>query len=434
MSEPKTNASIKARHDAAMLPCVINYYEEPISIARGEGTTVWDVEGREYLDFFGGILTVSLGHCHGPVADAIVEQVRTMQHSSTLYPSEQMVSLAEELAAIAPGRLSRSFFTSSGTEADETAILLAMIHTGSHEIVALRHCYSGRSMLALSLQGHAPWRLIGTQIPGLKHMAAPYCYRCPFGLEYPSCDVKCAHDLKELIETTTNGRPAALICEPILGVGGFVVPPPEYFKVVSDIIHEYGGLFIADEVQTGFGRTGEKWFGIEHWDVEPDIMTMAKGIANGVPMGATITRDDIAESFTGLSLSTYGGNPVSSVAARATLASMQAEGVPERAERLGKILRSRLEAAQARHPRMGDVRGMGLMQAVEFVTDPATKEHDPAATSAVTEAAKRRGVLIGKGGLKGNVLRLSPPMLISEDNLLRACDVLDECFDEVLGG
>ena len=408
---------IRSKHQEFLFPCVANYYEEPVVITQGKGSFVRDVQGRDYLDFFGGILTVSLGHCEPRVVEAITGQAQKLGHVSTLYPTENLVRVAERLARLTPGKLEKSFFSNSGTEADETAVVLAKIHTGREEIIALRHGYSGRSMLAMSLTGHSNWRMVPTAVPGIKHGHSPYCYRCPFGLSYPSCDIKCAQDLEELILTETTGAPAAFLAEPIQGVGGFVTPPKEYFQVAVGIVRKYGGLFICDEVQTGFGRTGDKWFGIEHWGVEPDIMTFAKGIANGMPVGATIATEEVANSMTGLSISTFGGNPISMAATEATLGVMEAEDIPSRAGRLGHELREALVALAEDHAYIGDVRGMGLMQALELVEDRKSKEPSPGKTNALMEAAKREGLLLGKGGRWGNVIRIAPPMLMTDSEL-----------------
>jgi alanine-glyoxylate transaminase / (R)-3-amino-2-methylpropionate-pyruvate transaminase len=406
-------AEVRAKHKEFLFPCVANYYEEPIVLAEGKGSLVRDVEGREYLDFFGGILTLGLGHCHPEVVSEVQRQMEVLGHTSTLYPTQPIVEVAERLARMTPGRLQKSFFTASGTEADETAILLAKIYTGRQEIIALRHGYSGRSLTALSLTGHAPWRLIPTQVAGIKHAMSPYCYRCPFGLTYPDCGIRCATDLEELIRTETTGSPAAFIAEPIQGVGGFIVPPPEYFEVAVGIVRRYGGVFICDEVQTGFGRTGEHWCGIEHWGVEPEIMTFAKSIANGAPVGATIAVPEVADAFTGLTISTYGGNPVTMTATRATLDVMERENTPARSAERGRQLRAHLDSFKDEFPFIGDVRGMGLMQAIELVEDRGTKEPSPRKTNQLMEAAKRHGLLLGKGGLYGNVIRIAPSMLVS---------------------
>jgi len=420
---------ILQKQEAYIFPSVITYYEEPLAFSRGEGQYLYGVDGQKYLDFFGGILVVSVGHCHPKVSARVCEQVRTLPHTSTLYPHANMVALAEKLAQIAPGRLQKSFFSNSGTEANETAVLLARVFTDQQEVIALRHGYSGRSALTMALTGHANWRIGGTQILGIKHAHNAYCYRCPFGLTYPACDLRCAYDVENLIQTTTSGRVAAFIAEPIQGVGGFVTPPPEYFQVVVDVVRRYGGIFICDEVQTGFGRTGGRWFGIEHWGVQPEIITCAKGIANGTPMGLTMATPEVADSFRGLSISTFGGNPVSCAAALATIEVMEEENVRQNAQAVGDYLRGRLEELQEKYPLVGDVRGMGLMQGVELVREgkaPARQE-----IVQVFEATRRRGLLIGKGGLYGNVIRIAPPLTIGQADVDEAVRILDEAFAEV---
>src|SRR5512141_1459975 len=299
ISEAKTlsSAEVRETHKQYLFPSVSNYYKESVVLESGKGMHVRDADGKTYLDFFGGILTISVGHANDKVNAAIKAQVDRLGHVSTRYPTLPIVELAEKLARLTPGRLQKSYFTCSGTEADETAVMMAQIATGRQEIVALRHGYSGRSMLAQSLTGHASWRAVPTQIAAIKHAVSPYCYRCPFGLTYPSCEVKCAQDIEELIKTTTTGQIAGLLAEPIQGVGGFITPPKEYFKIATAIVRKYGGLFICDEVQTGFGRTGGKWWGCEQYGVQPDIMTMAKGIANGWPLSATICTPAIADSM-----------------------------------------------------------------------------------------------------------------------------------------
>jgi alanine-glyoxylate transaminase / (R)-3-amino-2-methylpropionate-pyruvate transaminase len=424
-----SSEDIHAKHKEYLFPSVANYYKEPLAIDHADGMYIYDPEGNKYLDFFGGILTVSVGHCNPKITSKINEQVNKLQHTSTLYPNEKIVALAEKLAEITPGKLKKSFFTSSGTEADETAVFLAKHFTGNQEIIALRHSYSGRSLLAMSMTGHAPWRHGGTHLPGIKHAVSPYCYRCPFSLEYPGCELKCATDIEELIMTTTSGNIAGFIAEPIQGVGGFITPPKEYFQVAVPIVKKYGGVFICDEVQTGFGRTGKRMFGIEHWEVEPDIMTMAKGIANGTPLGATIARTEIADSFTGLTISTFGGNPVSMAAALATIEVMEEEKLAENAYEVGQHLRAGLEDLQKKYPSIGDVRGKGLMQACEFVKE--NKVPDAAIVGKLFEEMKKQGVLIGKGGLYGNVIRISPPLTVTKsevDDFIKAMDkALENC-------
>ena len=371
-------------------PNHILYYTDPLPLSHGEGTHIWDTEGKQYLDFFGGILTTSVGHNNPHVVDRVRDQVGQLIHSSTLYPNENHVRLAEKLAEITPGQLRMSFFTNSGSEANETAIVAAQTFTDNREIVALRHAYSGRTSLAMSVTAHSNWRLGKSFSPDIKHTINPYCYRCPLHLTYPSCGVACAQDIEEVIRTTTSGRIAAFMAEPIQGVGGFITPPEEYFKLAVEIARHYGGVFICDEVQTGFGRTGSFWFGISHWDVEPEIMTMAKGIANGLPMGNTITDPEIAQAMAGkgLTLSTFGGNPTSTAASLGTIEALEMEGGPERFALLGNRLRSGLHRLWEKYPLMGDVRGKGLMQGIEMVTDRESKEPAPAAVSQFFEQTR----------------------------------------------
>jgi 4-aminobutyrate aminotransferase-like enzyme len=413
-----------------LFPCVGTYYEDPLVLVRGKGMHLTDAKGDEYLDFFGGILTVSVGHCNDAVNEAVVEQNQTLQHASTLYMNEPQARLAKKLADLTPGKLKKCFFTSSGTEANETAVLLARRATGRSDIIALRHAYSGRSEVALNITAQAPWRQVSSSVPYIKHAHNAYCYRCAFGLSYPSCDLRCAKDVEELIQTTTNGQVAAFMAEPIQGVGGFMTPPQEYFQEVLRIVRNYGGLFICDEVQTGCGRTGTAWCGIEHWGVQPDIMTFAKGLANGLPMGATIATSEVADSLTGLSISTFGGNPVSCRGALATIDYIERNGLIRNAEVLGGRLRQGLEALQKKHPSIGDVRGMGLMQALEVVdpTSAGGKAPDAKKVLEVFEATRKAGLLIGKGGLYGNVVRLTPPLVVSSGEIDQALEVLDKAF------
>lgn len=422
-------AEVLARQREVTWPALKSYYAEPVVLESGRGLRVRDVEGREYLDFFGGILTISIGHCDPRVTGALKAQVDRLGHVSTLYPTLPLVELAERLARITPGRLRKSFFTASGTEADDAAVVLAQVHTGATEIVALRHGYSGRGLLAQALTGQAPWRAVPTQVAAVKHAVSPYCYRCPLGQTYPGCGVQCAKDVEELIATTTTGRVAGFLAEPIQGVGGFITPPREYFEIVVEIVRRHGGVFLCDEVQTGFGRTGGRMFGIEHFGVEPDIMTMAKGIANGMPIAATIATPEIADAFEKLTISTFGGNPVSCAAANATLEVIEREGLVENAAEQGARLRAGLEEIQARHPRhLGDVRGMGLMQAVELVRDEPAGDRTPdvEATTRLFEAAKERGLLVGKGGLAGNVLRIAPPLTVTAAEVDEALAILED--------
>jgi 4-aminobutyrate aminotransferase len=256
----------------------------------------------------------------------------------------------------------------------------------------------------------------------------PYCYRCPFGLKYPDCGVACAKDIENVIQFSTSGRIAAFLAEPIQGVGGFITPPKEYFKIAFNIVKQYGGDFIADEVQTAWGRTGHKWFGIEHWEVEPDIITSAKGLGNGVPIGLTVAKPEIADAFQGLTISTFGGNPVTCATAKAVIDVIEEDDLRTNAAVVGAHFRKKLEELQEKHALIGDVRGMGLMQALELVEDRNSKQPAPARTNALMEESRKRGLLIGKGGFYGNVIRMSPPLNISKADVDEAVRILDESF------
>ncbi|MDH3733211.1 MAG: aspartate aminotransferase family protein [Gemmatimonadota bacterium] len=411
----RSAADTTAAHREHLFPWVRPYYAEPLVLAEAEGVRVRDVEGVEYLDLFAGILTTSIGHCHPAVQSAVTAQMAKLGHTSTLYVTEPQVEAAVALAGIAPGDLSVSCFTNSGTEAVESAIAAARLYTGRHEIVALRLGYSGRSMLTSHMTAHGGWRLPLGGVTGVVHARSPYPFRSPVGEEQTTDFF--IDDLVEVIETTTGGKPAAFFAETIQGVGGYIVPPRDYFQRAAEVIRGFGGLMIIDEVQAGFGRTGGKWFGIEHWGVEPDIICMAKGIANGFPVGATITRPEIAEAWQGPSISTFGGNPVSMAAVNATLGVMKAEDVPVRARERGEQLRTGLERLRDRFPWIGEVRGMGLMQGVELVEDRAGKAPDADRAGRLTEAAKEEGLLVGRGGLYGHVMRIGPSLLVTADEI-----------------
>jgi 4-aminobutyrate aminotransferase len=333
------------------------------------------------------------------------------------------------MAQITPGKLKKSFFTNSGSEANEKAIQLAQAHTGRRTIVSLRHAYSGGTAGAATVTAHHNWRIGEPNAFPVAHAKNPYCYRCPFGKTPGSCSLECVKDLEETIQSTTDGQIAAFMAEPIQGVGGFIVPPKEYFKEAVAVAKKYGGLFIADEVQTGFGRTGNEWFGIQQYGVDPDLMTGAKGIANGLPMGFVIATDEVATALNGkVHLNTFGGNPISSTAALATIEAMESRKLPQNSHEVGNYLHERLKGLQQKYPIIGDVRGMGLMQALELVKDPQTKEPYKEMQPKLVEAARAEGLIIGKGGLYGNVIRMSPPMSISRTEVDMAIEMLDRAF------
>ncbi|MCP4931046.1 MAG: aspartate aminotransferase family protein [Candidatus Marinimicrobia bacterium] len=425
--------NIREKHNEYLFAAVKNFYKEPIVVESGKMFRVHDMEGTSYLDFFGGILTVSVGHANDEVNTAVIAQVERLTHMSSLYPSIPVVELAERLSKLAPNKLEKVFFTASGTEADETAVMLAQLYTGNSELIALRHGYSGRSLLAQSLTAHSSYRALSTQVSAIKHAHSPYCYRCPFKLSSDSCGMECAKDVDELIKTTTTGKIAGMLVEPIQGVGGFITPPDEYFQIVSDIVRKYDGIFISDEVQTGFGRTGKTW-GIDHSGVEPDMITTAKGIANGMPLAAVVTKTEIASAIDKNTISTFGGNPVSCAAANKTLEIMERDNLAANSEEMGALLFEGLNRMQGDHPELiGDIRGKGLMVGVELVVDETAKDRTPnsKAVDQLLEETKKRGLLIGRGGLYGNCVRITPSLNIGKDEINEALDILNASFNAI---
>jgi alanine-glyoxylate transaminase/(R)-3-amino-2-methylpropionate-pyruvate transaminase len=415
-----------------LTPGLITYYREPLLVVEGHMQYLWDETGKRYLDGFAGIVSVSVGHCHPKVVDKVREQVGKLQHTTTIYLHPTIGLLGKKLAEHMPptSGLSVSYFTNSGSEANEIAILSAREYTGNSDVISLRNGYHGGTQATMGLTALGTWKFKSNSTVNVKHATPGYCYRCPYGLEYPSCDVKCARDVEELIRNETPGEVACFIAEPIQGVGGVVVPPAEYFQIVYDSVRRHGGLCIADEVQTGFGRTGTKFWGFENWGVTPDLVTLAKGIANGAPLGACITRPEIAAVMKSrLHFNTFGGNPVSVTQGLATLEVIDSEKIQQNAQGVGAHLMDRLRELEERQPLIGQVRGLGLMLGVELVRDRHTKE--PATTEAaeVVELCKERGLLVGKGGLFGNTLRIKPPMCLTKAD----ADFLADCLDEVLG-
>jgi alanine-glyoxylate transaminase/(R)-3-amino-2-methylpropionate-pyruvate transaminase len=414
-----------------LTPGLITYYREPLMVVEGHMQYVWDETGKRYLDGFAGIVTVSVGHCHPYVVEQVREQVGKLQHTTTIYLHPAAARFGKKLAEHMPegSGLTVSYFTNSGSEANEVAVLMAREHTGNAEVISLRNGYHGGTQATMALTAHGTWKFKTSPVVGVKHATPGYCYRCPFGLEYPSCELKCARDTEELIRYETPGEVACFIGETIQGVGGTVTPPPEYFGIVYEIVRKHGGLCVADEVQTGFGRTGTAFWGFENWGVTPDLVTLAKGIGNGVPLGACVTRPEIARAMTHrIHFNTFGGNPVAMTQGLATLEVIDAEGIQENARRVGGHLKDRLLELQERQPLIGEVRGMGLMLGVELVRDRRTKEPANTETADLLELCKERGLLLGKGGLYGNVLRVKPPMCLTTDD----ADFLVDCLDEVL--
>ena len=387
---------------------------------------LFDDNGKKYLDMYAGVSVINCGHCNPFITEKIIAQIKNLQHVCNIYLTENFVNLAERLAEVTPGKLQKSFFCSTGTEANEGALLLASIYTKSSEFIALQNGLHGRTKLTMSLTGIGMWRTDPNPVGGIHFAPNPYCYRCPLGKKYPDCDLECANKIETLIQTSTSGKPAALIAEPIQGNAGIVVPPKDYFKRVKEILSKYGALLIIDEVQTGFARTG-KMFAIENFDVEPDIMSVAKALGNGQPISAFISTAEIADTYTRPGASTLGGNPVSSTAGLAVLDYIAENNLMKNARERGAQLKNGLLKLKEKYPIIGDVRGIGLMIGAEFVHD--DKSPAPQALDKVLEQLKDMGFIIGKGGVGRNVMAFQPPLVITEKNV---DDVLN-AIDLVLG-
>jgi 4-aminobutyrate aminotransferase-like enzyme len=416
-----------------LMPNHVLYYKNPVAIVEGRMQYLFDSTGKQYLDAIAGIVTVSVGHCHPDVINKTIEQTKRLQHITSIYLNPNIVKFAKLLASKMPcPELKQSFFTNSGSEANELALLMAKLYTGNQDILVLRNAYHGDSLVTMGLCGHSTWRYNIPSIPNIHRLVQGYCYRCPFKLEYPSCKVQCAYDAQEIIDGCTTGKVAALIAEPIQGVGGTIIPPKEYFGILYDIVKKAGGIYISDEVQTGFGRTGNHFWGIQNWDVEPDAITMAKGIGNGIPLAGVTSRPEITRHLGDKTyFNTFGGNPVSTAQGIATLEVIEKEGLQENSRVVGEHLMEGLRKLDRKYSLIGEVRGMGLMVGVELVKTPEGREPASEATADVFEMAKDLGVLIGKGGLFGNVLRIKPPMCFTKDNADFLVEVLDECLKNV---
>ena len=410
-------------------PAIFTIYREPLMIVEGHMQYVWDETGRRYLDMFAGIVTVSCGHCHPKVTKAIHEQVDTIQHTTTIYLHPNFPALAKKLASKMPKGLDVTYFTNSGSEANDLAISMARLFTGNNDVIALRNAYHGGSPSAMGLTSHHTWKFPMPQNIGVHHVMNPDPYRSPFTGTPEEVSRLAANEIRETIRYSTPGRVAAFIAEPIQGVGGATRGGSNYFQEAYKIVRDHGGLCIADEVQTGFGRTGDHYWGFENFNVTPDIVTMAKGIGNGVPLAAVTTRMEIARTLTQrIHFNTFGGNPVSMAAGLAVLDVIDEDGLQENSRVVGGHLIRGLQEMQKRHAIIGDVRGMGLMLGVELVRDRATREPAKQETLDVLEAAREAGMLIGKGGLDGNVLRIKPPMCITREDADFALDILDRAF------
>ena len=406
-----------------IMPCLAHFYKEPRQMVRGEMQYLYDSEGRKYLDCFAGVSVMNCGHCNPEITKKVCEQVTNLQHVCNIYLTENFVNLAERLAEVTPGDLQKTFFCSTGSEANEGAALLASIYTGSSEFIALRNGLHGRTKLGMSLTGIQMWRTDPNPVGGINFAPNPYCYRCPLGKKHPECGLACADMVEDLIKTATSGHPAALIAEPIQGNAGIVTPPKGYFKRVKEILEKYNALLIIDEVQTGFARSG-RMFAIENFDVVPDIMSVAKALGNGAPISAFIYTAKLADTYTKPGASTLGGNPVSSTAGLAVLDYIEKHDLMGNAQKRGQQLRSGLLELQKKYPVIGDVRGLGLMVGAEFI-HPEDKSPNPDLLDKVLETLKDEGFIIGKNGVARNVMAFQPPLVITEQNINDVLNALD---------
>ncbi|MCW1924706.1 aminotransferase class III-fold pyridoxal phosphate-dependent enzyme [Luteolibacter arcticus] len=413
-------------------PGIFHYYKKPIMIVEGKGQYLFDETGRRYLDGFGGIVTVSVGHCHPEVVAAANLQNETISHTTTIYLHPNIALYAKELAAKMPGDLKVCYFVNSGSEANDLAMLMARAYTGNYDAIALRNAYHGGSPSAMALTSHHTWKFNVPHSFGVQHARMPDIYRGPFGSDDPDAGKKYAADVEDLVRFGTSGRIAAFIAESIQGVGGTVVFPEGYLKHAYEHARAAGGLCIADEVQAGFGRTGTHFWGFETQGVIPDIVTMAKGIGNGCPLAAVVTTPEIAKTLaTRIHFNTFGGNPVSMAQGRAVLRVIEKEGLQVNSLKIGARLTAGFHRLAEKHSLIGQVRGLGLMLGVELVKDRETKEPARDECAAVFERCKELGLLIGKGGLLGNVLRIKPPMCITEADADFMLEVIDESLASV---
>jgi len=413
-------------------PAIFTLYGEPLLIVEGHMQWLFDETGKRYLDMFAGIVTVSCGHCHPKIVAAIEKQAQTLQHATTIYLHPNFPLLAKKLASKMPKGLDVTYFVNDGSEANDLAVTMARLFTGNTDVIALRNGYHGGSPSSMGLTSHNTWKFPVPGAVGIHHAVSPDPYRSQFSGTPEEIASKSAEDIRGIIRYSTPGKIAAFIAEPIQGVGGATHGARNYLSEAYKITRDHGGLCIADEVQTGFGRTGDHYWGFENFDVVPDFVTMAKGIGNGVPLGAVTTRMEIAQALTQrIHFNTFGGNPVCMAAGLAVLDVIDEDGLQENSRVLGKRLKDGFQVLAKQHQLIGDVRGMGLMLGVELVRDRKTKEPAKKETLALLEAAREMGVLVGKGGLDGNVLRIKPPMCITAEDADFTLDVLDRALTAV---
>jgi 4-aminobutyrate aminotransferase len=427
------SAALLARHRKVLPSWMVLYYDEPIEIVRGEGRHVWDAAGTRYLDYFGGILTTSTAHALPEVVTAVQEQAARIMHSSTLYLVEQQVALAEEIARLSGIPDAKVFFTPSGSEANEMALLLATNARRSNHVLALRNSYHGHSFGTVAITGNRGWRASQLSPFNVSWVHGGYQYRSPWRDASPEEFVDhCVADLRSVIQTSTGGDVAAMIFEPIQGVGGFSTPPDGLFGAFKEVLDEHGILMVSDEVQTGWGRTGDHFWGFQAHGITPDLMTFAKGIGNGLSVGGVVASASLMDCMPAGQISTFGGTPLTMAGSMANLRYILDHDLQGNARTTGAIVMDGLRAAvdAGELPIVGELRGKGLMFALELV-EPGTDTPDVRAAAALMEATKRRGLLVGKGGLNGNVLRMAPPMTLTPDEAREGLAMLLDALREV---
>jgi len=423
-----THAELLARHRKVLPSWLALYYDQPIELVDGKGCRVVDGEGASYLDFFAGILTTMIGYNPPEVVEAVREQAGRMVHTSTLYLIRRQVELAERVAELSGIPDAKVFFTNSGTEANEAALLLATTARRSNQVLALRNSYHGRSYAAMGVTGNRSWSASSLTPVNVSYVHGGYRYRSPFAhLDDEAYIAACVDDLRDVIETTTAGTVACMVAEPIQGVGGFTTPPDGLFGAMKQVLDAHGILFVSDEVQTGWGRTGEHFWGYQAHGVVPDLLTFAKGLGNGLAIGGVVARAELMDAVDANSISTFGGNPLACRAALAVLGYLEAHDLQANAAAVGARLAEGLRGLAAGNPAVGDVRGKGLMWAVELV-EPGSRTPAPALAARVQEEARRGGLLVGKGGLYGNVLRIAPPLVLSEAEAHEGLEILARAF------
>lgn len=423
-------AGVIAKKNEYFVPCINHFYKNPPQFVKGEMQYLFDSEGKKYLDFYAGVSVMNCGHSNPAIINPVIDQIQDLQHVCNIYLTENGVNLAEKLAEVTPGDLKRTFFVNSGTEANEGALLMAQLYTGAHEFIALDLGLHGRTQLTMSLTGIGMWRTTDTPNGGIHFARNPYFYRDGQGQTQEAFEDECVADVARLIRRRTSGKIAAMIVEPIQGNAGIVTPTPHYFKKLKALLEAHNILLIVDEVQTGFGRTG-KMFAIENFGIVPDIMTVAKALGNGFPIGAYITTDKIAAAFTRPSASTLGGNPVSTMAGLSVLTYLEEAKLLENANARGEQLQNGLRELATRYSLIGDVRGLGLMVGAELVTDRKTLAPAADQVDVILEKMKDRGILVGKNGEHRNVLAMQPPLVITEEDVAFFLQNLDEVLTEV---